>query len=70
MAPNPQYTLRTFTCSYTSDLKKFEDLVLSKGGYLQGSLIIDRLNIWNQPVTKEYLCVYQYFEDIDMEIMC
>lgn len=68
--PEKQYSLRIFTCSYMSDLLKFRDLVLSKKGLYQGDLVIDGINIWHEPVIKQYMCAYYYFEDLDMEVKC
>lgn len=66
-----QYSLRTFECYSESDIKKFQKLVLNLGAYYEGYLTVNSLNIWNQPSgSQHYLCVYYYFEDIEMEVKC
>jgi len=73
MKPRPakQYSLRTFECYSKNDVAKFQKLVLNLGGYYEGYLTVNSLNIWNQPSgSQRYLCVYYYFEDIEMEIKC
>lgn len=64
-----RYELKTFVCKYECDVYRFNQLVLSKGAYWEGYMHVNFLNIWNNPVGfGQYLCVYQYYEDIDMEV--
>ena len=70
-AQMPQFTLRTFECYYESDVHKFEKLVRSKNAYWEGSKECTSLNWLNQPgIGSKYVCLYQYHEPIEMEVLC
>ena len=70
-AAMPQFTTRMFECYYKSDVEKFEKLVRSKLGYWEGSKECTSLNYHNQPsVGTKYICLYQYYEPIEMEALC
>ena len=66
-----RYSERLFTCHYGSDVDRFEKLVKSKGGYFCGYMKTPFLNVYNEHNGMEqYCCIYQYYEDIGMEILC
>lgn len=64
----PRFKTQVFFCGYEKEVEEFKNLVLKKGGYFCGSMIIDFLNVYNEPVTKQYCCIYQYYEEIEMEV--
>jgi hypothetical protein len=66
----PRFSLRTFTVYYESDVEKFQKLVESKNGIWEGSKQVNFLNYKNQPVTRQYVCIYHYYEDLEMEVLC
>lgn len=66
----PQFKVKYFTCYYEADISKFEKLVKSKGGIYEGHLEIDFLNFKNQRVGRQYCCIYQFHEEISMEVLC
>ena len=52
------------------DVKKFEELVVEKGGYFCGAMVIGTINYKNEQVFGQFCCIYQFHEDIDMEVLC
>ncbi len=65
-----RHRIRTFVCYYESDTEKFRELVESKGGIFEGIVHCAFLNIWNRMVGGQYCCVYQYKEELEMEVLC
>ena len=59
-----------FECYYLEDVDRFTDLVRSKGGYYNGCLRVSFLNFQNDKVSGKYVCLYQWHEKIDMEVLC
>ena len=68
--PDKKFTLRTFCVYYEQDINKFEKLVKDAGGIWDGFKQVSFLNVWNQPVTRQYLCIYHLDYDIEMEVLC
>jgi hypothetical protein len=66
----PTFSVRLFLCHYEQDTIKFRNLVESKGGKYEGNASIHFLNHWNEAVGYQYVCIYHYYEDIEMEILC
>lgn len=66
----PSFSLRTFTIYYESDIEKFKKLVESKNGIWEGSKRVNFLNYKNQPVGRQFVCIYHYYEDLEMEVLC
>jgi len=66
----PHFTTRFFECYYESDVDCFKKLVLKNNGFFEQSVLVPLLNHKNQPVSKKYICIYQYYEKISMEVLC
>ena len=59
-----------FKCYYESDTEKFEELIRELGGQVYGVINVPSLNRWNKPVSLSYVVVYQYKEELEMEVLC
>ena len=71
LPPFPEKRLKLYTMElyYSQDVEQLEQIVQSRGGSWQGFIRIDFMNDWNEPVSKQYHCVYYAFEEIHMSIM-
>ena len=53
-----------------SDAEKFSKLVAKMGGKFEKYVQIDFLNFKNEPVGfGQYVCIYQFHTDIEMEVL-
>ena len=66
----PRFSMRMFECYYESDAKRFEELVKQKGGYFCGHIETGFLNFQNMHVGRLHVIVYQFHEEIEMEVLC
>ncbi len=67
----PRFSVRTFICYYEQDAKKFSRLVAKMGGKFEKYVQIDFLNFRNEVVGfGQYVCIYQFHIDIEMEVLC
>jgi len=66
----PRFELRTFLVYRQSDISKFKLLVENKRGIWEGWKQINLLNYKNQPVLGQFVCLYQFHEDLAMEVLC
>jgi hypothetical protein len=71
LPPIKRLKLYTMQVYYPQDVEQLEKIVQSRGGSWQGFIMIDLMNVWNEPapVGKLYHCVYYAFEEIEMTIM-
>ena len=69
-AEMPMFSVRTFESYYKDDAEAFEKLVESKCGIVACTIRIPFLNFENQQVSLKYITVYQYYENIGMEVKC
>jgi hypothetical protein len=67
----PRFSIRQFICYYESDVQKFKEIVEKTDAYWGGVLEIDFLNVENRNgIGTQYVCIYQYYENIEMEVLC
>lgn len=66
-----RYTTRIFEVYYESDAVKFKEKCEKVNAYFRGCVSIPYLNAWNEENgMRRLVCIYQYKEDIDMEVKC
>ena len=72
MKPRPEKRLNLYTMDvkWTSDVERLKRNVEKVGGSWQGVMSIDFMNVWNQPISVQYHCVYYAFEEVEMEVGC
>ena len=56
-----------FTCIYLQDVNKYIKLLDENGANYCATLKIPFYNIWGQPISTQYLIIYQHTEEINME---
>lgn len=67
----PRFKTQMFECYYESDVERFKKIVEDKHGFFEGHLHCNNLNNKNQDVNfGKYICIYQYYEPISMEVLC
>ncbi len=65
----PQFETHTFIVYREEDVTNFRQLVADTGGDVVCIAEIPSLNWKNQRVGSQYLCVYQWHEDLTMEVL-
>lgn len=72
----PRFILRQFECYYKNDIDKFKELVESRLGIFVNSISVGSIRENNEYISpsdffcSNYVCLYYYYEDIDMEVCC
>lgn len=65
----PQFGIRTFIVYRREDTANFCQVVADTGGDFCGALEVPFLNFKNQRVGSRYLCVYQWHEELTMDVL-
>ena len=64
----PMFQVRTFNVNYESDVQRFKDLVVSMDGIVETVVCVKSFNYINQNIGYNYMIIYYYYKDIDMEV--
>jgi hypothetical protein len=62
---------RMFVVYREEDIENFRQVVEKAGAIWDGSHRIMFLNVWNQQAAfHQWACIYHFYEDLDMELLC
>ena len=63
---------RMFVVYQEEDIENFRQVVEKAGAIWDGSHRIMFLNVWNQQALFRYqwACIYHFYEDLDMQLLC
>ncbi len=69
-AKMPMFRARLFECCYESDVERFKNLLISKNAHFECMHVGAAFNCINKINRRNYFIIYQYYEDIGMEVLC